>query len=486
MGSGDYVATLPMSRFEEGRSLMPTLLIDGDSPPRPRSLWDAALVWTVGLLLVGTNAEGTRGLELPAPRIVPGPSRPANPATDAPTTPPNAPLAQGERTTLPGDDEPIDFDSSNLTTEQIEELEKEVLPNARAIVDPRARARALEKVGALLTYVGRYDEAYDALIEAGQAALRVDTSRERDLRLERIIRNLMALTAELLREAVPDLAPIPIAEDEETSKVDRLQIIDLILKIGEEASTLIKAMTSPIYRNEGRLLIAEELSNRAREMFSPLNLGPERRPDLADDLDALIERGDRIIQLAFDIALQTEWPLFRDNAKLEVVRNAARSERFTLAFELARAIAGPEARSEAYLALADVLARSRTQEAHADLATQAFSEAARAIASLPLGDVRNVLARALVDVLVAVGRFEDARAAVVLLDGDLYNIAQALGAVAESMGRRNLVKAAQEWIAEVENDRLRSYLERRLIEGVLSAINSSRGLNVEALGGMTP
>ena len=245
-------------------------------------------------------------------------------------------------------------------------------------------------------------------------------------------------------------------------------------------------MTTPTYRNEGRLLIAEELSNRAREMFGPLNQGPERRPDLAEDLDALIERGDRIIKLASDIALQAEWLLFRDHAMLEVVRNAARSERFLPAFDLARLIAGPEARSEAFLALADVLARSGDREAHADLATQAFSEAALAIASLPFCDVRNVLARALIDVLIAVGRFEDARAAVVLLDGDLVNLAQALGAVAESMGRRNLVQSAQQWIAEVENDRLRSYLERRLIEGVLSAINSSRGLNIEAFGAAAP
>ena len=218
-----------MSRFEEGRSLMPTFLIDGANRPRIGLFRDVVWVWMVGLLLVESGAGQSRAQELSAPRITPGPSRPAFPALDNLVPPNGEPLAQGER---PGDldrNAPFQIDSSSLTSDQIKALEDQLLPNARAIATPLSRARALERVGELLTYVGRYDEAHDALIEAGQAALRVEEQRERNLRLERVIRNLMALTAELLREAVPDLAPIAISEDEEAADSNRLKTVEMFL-----------------------------------------------------------------------------------------------------------------------------------------------------------------------------------------------------------------------------------------------------------------
>ncbi len=70
----------------------------------------------------------------------------------------------------------------------------------------------------------------------------------------------------------------------------------------------------------------------------------------------------------------------------------------------------------------------------------------RAVASIPLDDPRAILTGVLIDNLISVGRFDDARATTVLYPDTPARMV-ALGAIAESQGRRGLAESARDWIA---------------------------------------
>ena len=106
-------------------------------------------------------------------------------------------------------------------------------------------------------------------------------------------------------------------------------------------------------------------------------------------------------------------------------------------------------------------------------ATEIYNQAARAVASINEEDPRANLAELLVDSLVTVGRYPDARAAVVLLPAD--NRRQvALGRVAGAMGRRGLVTAGAEWIDALPPGTDRERLYRRMEDGLLNTIDENR------------
>src|SRR5207302_5087672 len=108
---------------------------------------------------------------------------------------------------------------------------------------------------------------------------------------------------------------------------------------------------------------------------------------------------------------------------------------------IARSIPQPEVRTDALVRLAFAQARRGDPQG----ATLTYREAAQAVASIPLDDPRAVLAGVLIDNLISVGRFEDARSTIVLYpDNDRRLIA--LGAVAESQGFRGASDTAVDWI----------------------------------------
>lgn len=106
-------------------------------------------------------------------------------------------------------------------------------------------------------------------------------------------------------------------------------------------------------------------------------------------------------------------------------------------------------------------------------ATYAYAESARSVASVRLPDQRAVATRLLVDSLVEVGRFTDARRSTVLIadEGTRYFV---LGLIAEAQSRRGLAEEAREWITtEVPTERQASML-RRVEDGVLEAFDQLR------------
>jgi hypothetical protein len=85
-----------------------------------------------------------------------------------------------------------------------------------------------------------------------------------------------------------------------------------------------------------------------------------------------------------------------------------------------------------------------------------------------------VLAGVLIDSLISVGRFDDARACIVLYPDESRRLI-ALGAVAESQGRRGSGLAALQWInamTATSNDR--SWLYRKVNNGIVAAIEDNR------------
>src|SRR5205807_4976509 len=106
-------------------------------------------------------------------------------------------------------------------------------------------------------------------------------------------------------------------------------------------------------------------------------------------------------------------------------------------------------------------------------ATSTYKEAALAVASIPLDDPRDVLTGVLIDNLISVGRFEDARASVNLYSSVPLKMI-ALGAIAESQGRRGAAAEALAWINREVPAQYRSQLYRRVSNGVVSTIEQNR------------
>src|SRR5581483_1795476 len=96
----------------------------------------------------------------------------------------------------------------------------------------------------------------------------------------------------------------------------------------------------------------------------------------------------------------------------------------------------------------------------------------------PLDDPRAVLAGVLIDNLISVGRFDDARTCVLLYPDQARRLT-ALGAVAYSQGRRGVAADARQWIAREIPPEHRPLMHRRVNEGIIDAVeqNRSRALN---------
>ena len=79
----------------------------------------------------------------------------------------------------------------------------------------------------------------------------------------------------------------------------------------------------------------------------------------------------------------------------------------------------------------------------------------------------------LIDSLIASGRFDDARACTVIYPEESERFV-ALGAIAESQGRRGLADSARRWIETEAPPAYRSALLRRVVTGVLISVETER------------
>ncbi len=136
---------------------------------------------------------------------------------------------------------------------------------------------------------------------------------------------------------------------------------------------------------------------------------------------------------------------------------------------MAQSIENAEARSQASI----LVAESECRHNKADLATRTYSGAAEAVARVEQMGLRGVLNGFLVDSLISTGRFDDARACLVLYPTESERFV-AMGAIAEAEGRRGSAEKARNWIAREAPPAYRSALYRRVNTGVLAAISNER------------
>ncbi len=121
-----------------------------------------------------------------------------------------------------------------------------------------------------------------------------------------------------------------------------------------------------------------------------------------------------------------------------------------------------------------LLAEAECRHKQNDAATVTYDLAAQAVACVSQEGLRGVLAGFLIDSLIATGRFTDARACIGLYPETSQRLV-ALGAVAESQGRRGMSAVARKWIGEEVPEEFRPTLYRRVTSGALTAIEQNRG-----------
>ena len=186
---------------------------------------------------------------------------------------------------------------------------------------------------------------------------------------------------------------------------------------------------------------------------------------------ALSNSADRLLERGAAYAGYIRIPQWRDQSLISLVENAAASDQFSRGLTIARSIPRSESLAEALVSIAEGQARNGFQ----DDASQTYNEAARAVASIPLDDPRSTLNGVLIDSLISVGRFEDARSCIAFYPDEPRKVA-ALGAVAQLMGARGLADRAHAWIDRIPSAELRALLARRMLDGVSGKIRSEKEL----------
>jgi hypothetical protein len=383
-------------------------------------------------------------------------------------------------------------------------VSEELLKNARRISDPGQRSLALYRIANGAIFSKQLLLAHHTLEEAIAATAQVTTPLVRDQRLSKIVTSLTTLTEWLLiegrnklgfqfkedalvkKEDVPPLDALP-------DRLDVPGVVRLARLEWKRGVYLASLIGNPTYRNEELYRIAESAASGSAKLAIDFTNPPEPEPAseglteaqkqrrsealarheqmLKKLMPELLKQADEILVTAFEDAKKIERLIWKYRAMVRIAISAAESRQFARGVKLAAEIDNAESRAEAMLLLAEAQCRQDQN----DEATFPYQEAARAVASIQQEGLRGVLARFLVDSLIASGRFDDARLST-SLDPDPGERFMLLGAVAEAQGRRGSPESARRWIASQETPEIyRAALYRRVSNGVLWAIEQNRG-----------
>ncbi len=352
----------------------------------------------------------------------------------------------------------------------------ELMHDAMSIHDPGERSLALVRVARTSIFLGQPDFGHQAVFQAAEDAQRVPDSTMRDQRIVNVVEAAMALAEEHMRDirvfesTAPDSPGLPAPIQPTT---DRRSNLEQGRQEWDLAFRLSFAIYNPSARTETlyRVVESESLGSMSlvREPFRLLGT----RPDPSRLPAQIRNYSDALLGTAIEHATRIDRPVWRDRSLVAIATNAAISGQFERAEQAARTIPQPEVRTDAFLKIAenDVIF-GRPEDA-----TRNYQDAAKSISEVPQADPRETLVGVLIDSLIAFGRFDDARAATVLY-ANPANPPIALSAVAESQGRRNLARSAQEWIAREPSAEMRSLLYRKLNDGMLAAFEQKRSAEV--------
>lgn len=356
----------------------------------------------------------------------------------------------------------------------------DLMRDAMSIADPGERSLALVRVARTSIFLGDPNFGHRAVFQAAEDAQRVPDDTLRDQRIVNVIEATLSLAEEHMRDIrvfestapeSPGLpAPIQPANDRRSNLERGREEWDLAFRLSF-------AIRNPSARTEMLygVVESESLGSAAlvREPFRLL----ATRPDPARLPAQIRNYSDALLGTAIEHATKIERPVWRDRGLVAIATNAAISGQFARAEQSAHTIAQPEVRTDALLKIAE----NEILFSRPDDATRTYQAVARTISEVPTADPRETLVGVLIDSLIAFGRFDDARASTVLYSNPA-NPPIALAAVAESQGRRNLAKSAQEWIAKEPSPELRSILYRKLNDGLLAAFEQKRSAELSRGG----
>ena len=409
----------------------------------------------------GSTGTGTEsgGLGATSGRPFMRPGGGTGPGSPLPTGPRIDPM-ESPRTIVPGEVKRL-----------IGKSRDQLMSDALAIVDPGERSLALVRVARTSIFLGDPDFGHVAVFRAAEDAQLVPDNTMRDQRIVNVIEAAMALAEEHMRdirafEGTPESpgmpAPLQPTADRKTNLERGRQEWDLAFRLSFAVRNA-SARTEALYG----VVESESLGSSAL-VREPFRLRGER-PD-PTKLPTLIRTfSDSLLATAIEHATRIERPIWRDRSLVAIATNASISGQFARASESAHTIQQPEVRTDALLKVAE----NQVIFGQPDAATRTYQEIARTISEVPTRDPRETLVGVLIDSLIAFGRFDDARAAIVLY-ANPANPPIALAAVAESQGRRNLANSAQEWIAKEPSAELRSLLYRKLNDGLVAAFEQRR------------
>jgi hypothetical protein len=399
-----------------------------------------------------------------APRVPLTPSPGARAMPNLPTDP-GIPLDMLANPLYPG------FDGPSLRPEQLERLDAMLLDDARIISDPAERALALTRTARAKLFGRNYQEAHIALIEAAQAVVQVRPGLIRDLRLMGIITTLLDLAHEHIQEGLVNDSISADSEDTRPPKTlkDRMVSLNAARDEWRRAAYLATIIANANFRSEQLFKVVSGQSLESQSVAHVAEKASTDRRDLEGQGSGLLDFADRLLLQAQGHAWLIVRPVWRDQALLDITAKASASDQFPRGLEVSRTIPDPEVRTDALIRVAEGLARRNLGPE----ATLVYAEAAKAVSEIPTDDIRGIIAGVLIDSLIATGRFDDARASIVLLP-DVTRQLVALGAVAESQGRRGLADSARRWIARDAPYQHRPMLLRRVDDGELIGVEQLR------------
>jgi hypothetical protein len=379
----------------------------------------------------------------------------------------------------------LDLEGGAKTPANSAKIEPAELAAAMKIADPGDRTLTLQRIGHVAVFTNQLPLAHKALSEAVETVFDISDPTVRDLRLMAIIYTLDNLSEAHLREGkldmtAPDLQEDPVAAPLPKQTAPNLNVlIDRAEIEWRRGAYLASRINDPTYRSEMLYRVVDNEAFGSQTIINEFPReeslhSPNARAGQGDKngSKSITSRADRLLVKAAGVARSIERPVWRDRALVSVAYAASASKQFARGLEIARTIPQPEVRSDALVKIAESQARLKPQPDPG--ATQTYREAAEAVASIPLEDPRAVLTGVLIDNLISVGRFDDARATVSLYPDNARRLI-ALGAIAESQGFRGAADSAVSWITREMPAEYRPSLYRRVRFGVLTAIEQNRG-----------
>ncbi len=348
----------------------------------------------------------------------------------------------------------------------------EMIDTARLISEPGERGRIMLQIarGAILS--NQLVLAHRATEEAATAAPEETNDLIHDQLIISIVTTAGQLADSLLREGKPQVRLFPDDPGGGLPHIDGRLAIRTARLEWRRAAAMASQIRNPTYRSEyldravenmavGSAVVALEYAAASIDDRGPQS-SEEDRAAYADQADEILEEGATL-------ADEIERPIWRNRAKERLATAAGESGQYQRATDLADRIRNAEARARALVLVAEFQARRGRD----DDATRSYNLAARAVASVQQRGLRGVLIGILIDSLISTGRFEDARASLVLYQSEAERFV-AMGAIAESLGVRRMPDEARAWIDRDAPAAYRSTLYRRLNNGLLRAISEAR------------